>query len=109
MMMHSAVLLRTQVAELQAANKAATRRRSHKRKRIQKEGTITIKEGARLTALKAFGAHSDGKKSKKRARTNEGEQTQRRCGRCHKTGHNARTCISEVETTVTTNDCRLFD
>ena len=84
MMMHSAVLLRTQVAELQAANEAATRRRSHKRKPIQKEGTLTIEEGARLTALKAFGAHSDGKKSKKRARTNEGKQTQRRCRRCQR-------------------------
>ena len=60
MMMHSAVLLRTQVAELQAANEAATRRKSHKRKRIQKKGTLAVEEGARLTALKAFGAHSDG-------------------------------------------------
>ena len=99
-MMHSAVPLRTQVAELQAANEATTRRRSHKRKQIQKEGTLKIEEGARLTALKAFGAHSDGKKSKKRARTNEDEQTQRRCGRCHETGHSIRTCKSNVETIV---------
>ena len=99
-MMHSAVLLRTQVAELQAANEAATRRKSHKRKWIQKEGTLTIEEGALLTALEAFGAHSDGKKSKKRARTNEGEQPQRRCRRCHETGHNIRTCKSNVEIIV---------
>ena len=94
------MLLRTQVAELQAANEAATRRKSYKRKRIQKGGTLTVEEGARLTALKAFGARSDRKKGKKRARADEGEQTQRRCGQCHKTGHNARTCKSEVETTV---------
>jgi len=100
MMMHSAVLLRTQVAELQAANEAATRRKSRKRKRIQKEGTLTIEEGARLTALKAFGVRGDRKKGKKRARTDGGEQTQRRCGQCHKTGHNARTCKYKVETTV---------
>ena len=100
LMAHSLVLVRKQVAELQAANEAATRRKSHKRKRIQKEGTLTIEEGARLTALKVFGAHKDGKKSKKRARTNEGEQTQRRCGRCHETGHNVRTCKSNVGTIV---------
>ena len=100
MMMHSAVLLRTQVAELQAANEAATRRKSRKRKRIQKEGSLTIEEGARLTALKAFGVRDDRKKGKKRARTDGGEQTQRRCGQCHKTGHNARTCKYKVETTV---------
>ena len=99
-MMHSAVLLRTQVAELQAANEAATRRKSYKRKRIQKESTLTVEEGARLTALKAFGARSDGEKGKKRVRADEGKQTQRRCGQCHKTGHNARTCKSEVETIV---------
>jgi cytochrome c2 len=98
--MHSAVLLRNQVAELQAANKAATRRKSHKRKRVQKKGTLTIEEGAQLTALKAFGARGNSKKGKKRARADKGEQTQRRCRRCHKTGHNARTCKSEVDTTV---------
>ena len=34
MMAHSLVLVRNQVAELQAANEAATRRKSHKRKEI---------------------------------------------------------------------------
>ena len=69
-MMHLAVLLRNQVTKLQAANEAATRRKLYKRKRIQKEGTLTIKEGARLTALKEFGAQNNGKKGKKKARTN---------------------------------------
>ena len=93
MMAHSAVLLRKQVAELQAA----TRRKSHKRKRIQQEGILAIAEGARLTALKEFGARGDGKKGKKRARTDGGKQHQRRCRRCGETGHNSRTCKSEVE------------
>ena len=74
-MVHSIVLLRSQVAELQAANKAATRRKSHKRKRVQKEGNLTIEEGARLTALKEFGACGDGKKGKKKARADGGEPT----------------------------------
>ena len=71
-MVHSIVLLRSQVAELQAANEAATRRRSHKRKRVQKEGNLTIKEGAWLTALKEFKACGDGKKGGKKARVDGG-------------------------------------
>lgn len=95
-MMHSAVLLCNQVAELQAANKAATQRKSYKRKRLQKDRKLTFDEGARLTAPKEFGARSDGKKVK-RARVEGGNQPQRRCGRCGETGHNARTCKKEGE------------
>jgi hypothetical protein len=90
------VLMRNQVAELQAANEAATRRKSHKRKRVQKEGTPTVEEGVRLTTLKEFRARSDGKKAKKRARVKVGEPSQRRCGRCGKAGHNSRTCRQEA-------------
>jgi hypothetical protein len=65
MMAHSLVLMRNQVAELQAANEAATRRKSHKRKRIQREGTLTVSKGVRLTTLKEFNARSDGKRASK--------------------------------------------
>jgi hypothetical protein len=96
-MAHSLVLMRDQVAELQAANKAATQRRSHKRKRVQREGTLTVEEGQRLTALREFGARGDGKKAKKRVRAEGGEPSQRRCGQCNKTGHNVRTCKQAAE------------
>jgi hypothetical protein len=96
-MAHSLVLMRNQVAELQAANKAATQRRSYKRKRIQREGTLIVEEGQRLTALREFGARGDRKKAKKRVRAEGGELSQRRCGRCNETGHNARTCKQAAE------------
>ena len=57
---NSLVLMRDEMKTLRAANEAAKRRKSHKRKRVQKEGGLTVEEGARLTALKAFGARSDG-------------------------------------------------
>jgi hypothetical protein len=57
-----------QVAEVQAANKAATRRKLYQRKRVQREGTLIVEEGQCLTALKQFSACSDGKKAKKRRR-----------------------------------------
>jgi hypothetical protein len=100
MMAHSLVLVRKQVAELQAANEAATRRKSHKRKRIQREGTLTVSEGVRLTTLKEFNARSDGKKASKKARVGSGTQSSRRCGTCGETGHNARTCKNDVQGTV---------
>jgi hypothetical protein len=100
MMAHSLVLMRNQVAELQAANEAATRRKSHKRKRIQQEGTLTVSEGVRLTTLKEFNARSDGKKATKKARADTGTQSLRRCGTCSETGHNARTCRKDAQSTV---------
>ncbi|KAH6417832.1 hypothetical protein HBI59_250890 [Parastagonospora nodorum] len=78
-------------------NKAATRRKSHKRKRVQEEGTLTVEDGLRRTTLKEFGARSDRKKAKKQIRAGAGELSQRRCGRCNETGHNARTCKKAVE------------
>jgi hypothetical protein len=43
---HQLVLVCNRVTELQAANKAAMRRKSHKRKRIQEEETLTINDSA---------------------------------------------------------------
>jgi hypothetical protein len=83
-------------AELQAANEALSKRRSRKRKRVQQQGTLTIKEGVRLTTLKEFEARSNGKKAKKRVRVKVGEPSQRRCRRCGEAGHNARTCKQEA-------------
>jgi hypothetical protein len=94
---HKLVLTQQEIAELRAANEAATRRKSHKRKRVKAKGTLTVEDGLQLTTLKEFGARSDGKKAKKRVRADGGESTQRRCGRCNRTGHNARTGKQDVE------------
>jgi hypothetical protein len=45
---HKLVLAQQEIAELRAANEAATRRKSHKRKRVKAEGTLTAEEGQRL-------------------------------------------------------------
>jgi hypothetical protein len=94
---HKLALAQQEIAKLKAANEAATRRKSYKRKRVQAEGTLTIEDGARLAALKDFGARSDGKKLKKVAGAKVGEPSQRRCTVCKKTRHNARTCRYVVE------------
>jgi hypothetical protein len=99
-MSHLVKILGKQVVKLQAANEAATRRKAHKRKQIQKDGVLTIKEGARLAALKEFSARGDRKKGKKKARVDGGNQTQRHCRRCGDAGHNSRTCKNEAENKV---------
>lgn len=94
---HEMTLLKRERAELRAALATATERKSRKRKRIQAGGTLPADEGQRLAALKEFGARSNGKKQKKRLRAEGGEPSQRRCGTCGETGHNARTCKNDVE------------
>ncbi|KAJ8109127.1 hypothetical protein OPT61_g7684 [Boeremia exigua] len=65
---HKLVLAQREISRLQAANEAATRRKSHKRKQVQKEGTLIVEDGQRLAALREFGARSNGKKAKKQVR-----------------------------------------
>jgi hypothetical protein len=91
------VLSQKRVSKLEAANQAATQRRSHKRKRVQKGEALTIEEGERLATLREFGARSNGKKVKKRARVKAGKPSQRHYRRCSKTGHNLRTCKQDIE------------
>jgi hypothetical protein len=58
------VLAQWEIAELQTANEAATRRKSHKRNQISALGTITVEAGLLLTDPKDFEARSDEKTAK---------------------------------------------
>ena len=58
------MLAQKEIAELRAANEAATRRRLYKRKRVQVEETLIVKDRAYLAALKEFKARSNRKKLK---------------------------------------------
>ena len=49
-MSHELVLLRDRVSRLEKANEAATKRKQRKRKRIQKQGTLTKAEGEEIIA-----------------------------------------------------------
>jgi UDP-N-acetylenolpyruvoylglucosamine reductase len=95
--LYKLIIITERIKELKAATKAATRRKLHKRRRIQKEGTLIVEEGQRLTALKEFRARSNGKKRKKRVRAEGGEPSQQHCRTCREGGHNARTCKNSVE------------
>jgi pullulanase/glycogen debranching enzyme len=99
-MIHSGVLLHDQVARLQKANEATTKRRARKKKRIQKQGILTKAEGSKIIAQKDVDAQFKGKTRQSRTHAGGSAQQQRRCRRCGETGHNARTYQKDAENTV---------
>jgi hypothetical protein len=100
-MAYSIVLITKRNAELKVANKAATRCKLYKKKRVQRERTLTFVEGKRLTTLKEFEARGNREKAKKRRVTEGGKLAQRHYRTCGETRHNARTykkdALSNVE------------
>jgi hypothetical protein len=58
------VFAQWEIAELQTGNKAATRRKSHKRNQISALETLTVEAGLLLTDPKNFEARSDEKTAK---------------------------------------------
>lgn len=97
LMIHSGVLMREEISSLRAANEAASRRRSYKRKRIQKNGILKIGEGAQLIALKGLSVELDNKNGRTKGCVDGSDPPQRRCRRCSNTGHNSHTCKYEAE------------
>jgi hypothetical protein len=82
--------MQQEIAGLRKAVEIATEVKGQKRKYIQTAETLTVGEVADLIAEKDSGGQVEGRESSKRVRT------QRRCGRCGETGHNARTCAVEI-------------
>jgi hypothetical protein len=91
MMVHSATLLQEQVATLQKANEAISRRKARKRRRLQNGGTLTIATGVDL------GQQSNNRQDREEMSQNGAEsatapRSQRRCGYCRQQGHRIETC-----------------
>jgi hypothetical protein len=100
MMSASATLLRAQVAELQKANELATRRRRRQKRRVQREGTLTIAEGQDIISQRSIEQQLQVEMRESRARGGTGPPKQRRCGRCREPGHRIETCPLNRQTTV---------
>ena len=93
---HSAALMRDRIASLERANEAATTRRQLKRKRIQKQGTLTKAEGEEIIAQKDVEQQLEGETRQGKARSGASRQASARCRRCRETGHNSRTCQKDA-------------
>ena len=89
---HQAELMRDRVATLEKALEEASKRKSRKRKRIQKGEDISFEAASQLVPVDNGTVGESTKKSRGKARADGAQPTQRRCGNCGETGHNARTC-----------------
>lgn len=94
---HQDVLMMGQLTELREQIEVLSKRKARKRKRLQHGGVLDFGRGADLVAE----SPSVATRASKRARVGgdaEGQlSTQRRCGRCGETGHNARTCQKDEQ------------
>jgi hypothetical protein len=82
MILHSQTLLAARVLQLEASNRAASERKSHKRKRIQKGGDLSKEQAEDVIAQIDVGAQIEGETREGRARTGAGKQRKRYCRRC---------------------------
>jgi hypothetical protein len=99
-MVHSAVLIHEELSALQKANEVATKRKQRKRKRIQKHGTLTVAEGAKLAAQKAATQQQEDERRQEAAQSGVRQRATIRCSRCKKLGHNSRTCKEDTVDTA---------
>ena len=90
---HKITLIREEVADLREALDTANKRKNRKRRYVRTEETLTVGEVQEVLAKQAGSSRGDDESALKRVR---GE---RRCGRYKETGHNARTCVVETDST----------
>ena len=86
-----------QIRTLQDTNVALAKRRRAPKTRVQYRGALSLKKSKALIASKTKGKRpapikGENINSSKRAKT-----ISRRCGVCGETGHNARTCSKDIE------------
>lgn len=96
--MHKMALLKAEVNQLRAANTLLSKRRRAKKTRLRQSGSMTIAEGQALQDQNDVEEQIQQEDRKTRGRKPRDETKGRRCGVCGKTGHNARTCQNDLET-----------
>ena len=98
--MLSAELMRDRITNLERANEAASARKQRKKKRIQKQGTLTKGEGEDILAQREVEQQISREERQGGARLGLSRQALARCKRCRETGHNSRTCKKETIATT---------
>jgi hypothetical protein len=90
--MHEVALLRAEVYDLRQSNEILSRRQRAKRTRLQKQGVMIVEEGRQTIDQMDIDMQVVAELSKNGGEQGSARLRERRCGRCGKTGHNARTC-----------------
>ena len=91
-MSHEMVFLRAEVKELREANDRLSKRRKTKKTRLQDGGALTIGDATDRIEQRELGEQIQQEMRANGSRRPRAETRARRCGICHNTGHNARTC-----------------
>jgi hypothetical protein len=99
-MILSAKLMKERIASLERANKAASKRRERKKKRIQKRGILTKGAGEDILAQREVDQQLAREEHQRAERSGLSRQALARCKRCRETGHNSRTCKKETIATT---------
>ena len=87
---HNSVLQACELAGVRKAVAALTKQRNRKRRYIRTEESLTVGDVHDLITKKDSGGKEAAGQPAKRVRK------EKHCGRCGKTGHNARTCAAEI-------------
>jgi hypothetical protein len=74
----------------------AKKRRQRKKKRIQKQGTLTKGEGEDILAQKETDQQIGREQYQGRERSGLSRRALARCKSCRETGHNSRTCMKDT-------------
>jgi hypothetical protein len=82
MIMHSQTLLAARVLQLEASNRATSKRKSRRTKQIQKGNDLSKEQVEDLLARIDVGAQIEGETREGRARPATGKQHKRLCRRC---------------------------
>ena len=96
MIMLSAELIKERIASLKRANKAASKRRERKKKRIQKQGVLTKEAREDILAQREADQQLAREERQGGERSGLSRQALARCKTCRETGHNLRTCKKRV-------------
>jgi hypothetical protein len=94
--MHTATLIAQHNEQLQAANAAASERKSRKRKRIQKGGTLSQEEAQDLIAEREALALVEVERREERRAAGGSSRGIPHCSVCSEPGHNKRTCTKDA-------------
>jgi hypothetical protein len=93
---HSVTLLTAEIRTLQKANEALSKRRRAKKARVRLGGSLSVGDAHDLLAQGEVQEQVERETRENGGRRTRTETAPRRCSKCGKPGHNARTCQEDV-------------
>jgi hypothetical protein len=96
-LLHKIALLEAENRDLRQANEMLSRRRRAKRTRLQRRGNMTIGEAQEIINQSDVDMQIVGESSRSGGRGRSERPGGRRCSKCNKAGHNARTCQEGIQ------------